>query len=113
MRLLANQPVWFNNSGSSHVSSNSLLHQGWRVLLPEGRPQQLSTHVTHHPRRELTAFQAEIPGPVCTYYGSKPTAWHPPYSSHLCLPTCRAPATGCQHNGASTHPTPKENLGYR
>ncbi|KAK6978421.1 hypothetical protein BgiMline_019350 [Biomphalaria glabrata] len=31
--------------------------------------------------------QAEVPGPVCTYYGSKPTAWHPhPHHTSACLP---------------------------
>ncbi|KAI8792302.1 hypothetical protein BgiBS90_007766 [Biomphalaria glabrata] len=36
---------------------------------------------------EPKAFQADVPGPVCNYHRSKPTAWHPhiPHTS-ACLP---------------------------
>ncbi|KAK6980471.1 hypothetical protein BgiMline_021487, partial [Biomphalaria glabrata] len=34
---------------------------GWRVFLPEGSPQPLSTH-PRSLRPELKAFQAEVPG---------------------------------------------------
>ncbi|KAK0061958.1 hypothetical protein Bpfe_008456 [Biomphalaria pfeifferi] len=64
-------------------------------------------------KSELAAFQAEVSGPVCTYNGSKLIAWHPHIHPFICLPIRKAPTTGCQHNGASTHTTSKENLEYR
>nr|KAI8726358.1 hypothetical protein BgiMline_034484 [Biomphalaria glabrata] len=64
LRPLANQPVWFNNSGSTHVSFSHTRAGVFFCLKAvvtalHTSPLRVSPHP---PRPELKAFQAEVPG---------------------------------------------------